>query len=148
MTFSEYAAFCRKAANDAKKTLKPSKGLINPELDHIVPIKFGYAHKIPWEVLSKPENFKWVDRKSNRSKGDDLTEEGRTLLAEWYEQGVINRPIGQDLTKQHIFDFTPITDLLKSYDDIVTAKIPLFFATIFNSQTIKFQKTSLLFSIR
>lgn len=147
MTFSEYASLCRKAANDAKKTLKPSKELINPELDHIVPIKFGYAHKIPWEVISKPENFEWIDRKSNRSKGDDLTEEGRTLLAEWYEQGIINRPIGQDLTAQQTFDFTPIIDLLENYDDVVSASIPLNVAINIDAiwcqrnETLRWEKT-------
>ena len=134
--FAEYTALCRKAADDTKKTMKPPKGLVNPELDHIVPINFGYAHRIPWQVISKPENFIWIDRKENRRKGDDLTESGRKLLVEWFEQKIIDRPIGQDLKEKSDFDFSKIIELLTEDDDIVTAKIPLVTANRFAVQGI------------
>ena len=147
MEFSDYSARCRKLANDAKKTMKPPKGLVNPELDHIVSVKFGYTHKIPWQVISKPENFIWIDRKENRSKGDDLTDDGRELLAEWFDQGIIDRPIGQDLKQTSKFNFKPIIDLLKKVNDIATAVIPLQVAINMKAiwcqrnETLRFEKT-------
>jgi len=123
--FAEYTAKCRKAAEDIKKTIKSPKGLINPELDHIVSIGFGYAHGIPWYIISKPENFIWIDRKSNRSKGDNLNDQGRAILAEWFEQKLIDRPIGVKNTNDSEFDFTPITKMLKTFNDVVTAIIPI-----------------------
>ncbi len=140
--FAEYTALCRKAADDTKKTMKPPKGLVNPELDHIVPINFGYAHRIPWQVISKPENFIWIDRKENRRKGDDLTESGRKLLVEWFEQKIIDRPIGQDLKEKSDFDFSKIIELLTEDDDIVTAKIPL--VTAINADPIWCQRNETL----
>lgn len=125
ISFEEYALRCRKAANDAKKLIPIPNGLVNPELDHVVPIKFGYAYDIPWNIISKTENLVWIDRKSNRSKGDDLTDDGRNILLEWHNQGVIDRLIGQDTNNQIKYDFRKITKLLKKFNDVVTAIIPL-----------------------
>ena len=124
----DYESICRKAADAAKKNIAIPFDLINPELDHIVPIKFGFTHNIPWQVISKPENFIWIDRKTNRSKGFALTEEGKKLLAHWYTIGDIETPIGQ-LIESSISDYTysfhQLYETLKNSDVAYIQDLPL-----------------------
>lgn len=106
----EFEKKCRKAANDMKKSIPKPKGMDNPELDHIIPIEFGYKHNISWQTLSLPENFIWIPREENRSKSDRLTEEGKKLLTKWYQENRIETPIGQDMSfvQDYQYDFSEI----------------------------------------
>jgi hypothetical protein len=126
MNKTDYENMCRKAADAAKKNISIPSDLINPELDHIVSIKFGFTHNIPWQVISKPENFVWVDRKTNRSKGESLTEDGKKLLAQWYEIGDIETPIGQ-LIESSIseYSFNQLYETLKHNDVAYIHDLPL-----------------------
>lgn len=122
---SQYESICRKVANDMKKGMKPPNNIENPELDHIVPVIFGFTHNIPWEVISRAENFNWIPRGENRSKSDDLTEEGVKLLREWFEKGLIETAIGQHMVDVPEFSFdTIISDLDKDKDGNIARNIP------------------------
>ena len=117
----EFEKKCRKAANDLKSTIPKPKGMVNPELDHIVPIDFGYKHNISWQTLSLPENFVWIPREENRSKSDNLTEAGKTLLKQWYQENRVDMPIGQDTSFVLEYDFSKII----AAKGMTAAEIPL-----------------------
>lgn len=123
LTKSQYETKCRKVANDMKKSMKAPKGMVNPELDHIVPVIFGYTHKIPWEVISLRENFVWITRGENRSKSETLTEDGKKLLRKWYEEELIETAIGQSMVEYEEYDFSSIINALEKTDTTV-ALIP------------------------
>ena len=145
-TKNEYESKCRKVANDMKKTLKVTKGLDLPELDHIVPVNFGFTHNIPWEVISLPENFVWISRNENRRKSESLTEDGKKLLEKWFNEDLIDIAIGQNLLELPEFSFDDILKRMESCQ-ITTEFIPTEIAVTVNAvwcqrdETMRWTKT-------
>lgn len=112
----DYERQCRKAASEAKKNMRLPTEMELPELDHIVSINFGYQNGLPWQVISRPDNLQYIPRDENRRKSDDLTEEGKSLLENWYKQGLISTHIGKQtvLDSHKNYDLTPILETLKT----------------------------------
>jgi|LakMenE18May11ns_1017448.scaffolds.fasta_scaffold9907503_2 hypothetical protein len=79
-----------------KKSFKAPSHLEQPQLDHIVPIDFGFKHKILPDVLARPENLSWIEKQENLEKGNTLTEEGKRILKEWYDNSIIDSLIGEE----------------------------------------------------
>lgn len=52
-------------------------------IDHIVPISYGFKHKIPSRLIGSYENLKWVPLNENIQKGAKLTGEAREILKRW-----------------------------------------------------------------
>ena len=53
------------------------------ELDHIVPIAYGFKHGIvPW-LISSEDNLQYIPKHCNYLKSDILTERGRQILLKW-----------------------------------------------------------------
>lgn len=114
MEQSAYIDKCRKVANAMRKSIPKPIGVVNPELDHIVPIIFGFTHNIDWEIISLRENFTWISREDNRSKSKELTKEGKELLKKWFAEGLIDTPIAQQSEKKtEDFSFDGIKEILK-----------------------------------
>lgn len=53
------------------------------QLDHIVPVSYGYEHKIPAELLASQDNLQYIPWEDNLSKKDKLTERAKQLLMKW-----------------------------------------------------------------
>ena len=53
------------------------------DVDHIVPISYGYKKKIPVELIGSVENMRIIPHKDNLSKSDKLTELAARLLLRW-----------------------------------------------------------------
>ncbi len=124
MTKEMYLKKCRSASRDVKKYLgEPPIDMKNPEVDHTVPIHFGYQHGIPTETITSLENLSWKSLEDNRSKSTTLTEEAIELLGKWHKEGKINNPIGQHLIEPQAFNFSPIIDALK-HESMVSYVIP------------------------
>jgi len=124
MKRSVYIEKCRKAANDMKKSRPKPENLENLELDHIVPINYGYEHNFPWEIISLPENLDWIPRDENRSKSASLTPQGLKLINKWRDDGLIVTPIAlqsQNESADSLFD--NIRESLKN-DTITSCMIP------------------------
>jgi hypothetical protein len=124
MEQSTYIEKCRKVANDMKKSIPKPIGVENPELDHIVPVIFGFTHNIDWEIISLRENFVWISRDDNRSKSQELTKDGRELLKKWFDDGLIDTPIAQETKKTtEDFSFDSIIESL-NHTSMVAYNIP------------------------
>lgn len=120
-----YEDRCRKIANDMKKVLRAPKGMKNPELDHIVAVNFGFTNGISEDVISLPENFVWIPRDENRSKSDDLTDAGKDLLKDWFDRGLIAKPIGQLISDLKTYSFDGIRAELEKHGIAIANDIPL-----------------------
>lgn len=76
---SEWKLYCRAVRNLSEKTYRKHKQSINPlsltrgidqyELDHIVPVFFGFQNNIPIELMASVENLQMLPMSTNRSKG-------------------------------------------------------------------------------
>lgn len=52
-------------------------------LDHIVPIKYGFDNKIPIELMSSRQNIRVILWSDNRAKWHNLTKDALILLKKW-----------------------------------------------------------------
>ena len=53
------------------------------DLDHIVPIKYGYDNNIPAELIASVDNLRVIPHKDNYTKGTRLIEEAVSILNKW-----------------------------------------------------------------
>ena len=53
------------------------------DLDHIIPISYGYKNKIPPWYIGSLENLQVIAHKKNWSKGQKLTNGAKRLLTKW-----------------------------------------------------------------
>lgn len=53
------------------------------DVDHIVPIKYGYNNNIPPELIGSLENLRMLPHRDNFRKGIKLTDESKELLKKW-----------------------------------------------------------------
>lgn len=77
-----------------KKNISPPISMKTPHLDHIVSIDFGFEHNIPVEVITLPENLRWVESQSNLYKGSSLNEESLLLIKKWRDKKLIKTEFG------------------------------------------------------
>lgn len=76
---TEWQIYSKQVRNLTEKTYRNSKDIINPlnvprgqnlyELDHIVPIFYGFQNNIPIELIASIENLQMLNMKQNRVKG-------------------------------------------------------------------------------
>lgn len=99
-----------------KKSYKAPKNLKHPQLDHVVPIDFGFKHKISPDVLARPENLLWLEKQENLEKGNTLTEEGKKLLKYWYNNAIVDNLIGEE-TEYNVSLKTLWKNLKKQFKD-------------------------------
>lgn len=74
------------AHTEANKHLLPNINLRKfkeYDIDHIVPISYGYKHNIAANMIGSVENLRIVTNKYNLEKGTKITEEARGLLDKW-----------------------------------------------------------------
>lgn len=53
------------------------------QVDHIVPVKYGYLNDIPPELIASSDNLQIIPWEENRQKWDILTEDAKQLLMKW-----------------------------------------------------------------
>lgn len=53
------------------------------QLDHIVPISYGYKNNIPADLISSIENLQILSRIDNMLKSNRLTTKAKILLKKW-----------------------------------------------------------------
>lgn len=59
------------------------RGFLKYDIDHIVPISYGYKNNIPPELIGSISNLRVISSKENVKKGDRLTKESEELLKRW-----------------------------------------------------------------
>lgn len=53
------------------------------DIDHIVPISYGYKHNIPPSLIGSIDNLRIIPNKDNLKKGTRITDESIALLEKW-----------------------------------------------------------------
>ena len=59
------------------------------DIDHIVPISYGYRNNIPAELIGSLENLRMLPNKENLLKNFNITDESKKILLLWKEQKLI-----------------------------------------------------------
>lgn len=59
------------------------------DIDHIVPISYGYKNNIPAELIGSLENLRMLPNKENLLKNINITEESEEMLLLWKKQKLI-----------------------------------------------------------
>ncbi len=65
------------------------RGFRKYDIDHIVPISYGYKNKIPPELIGNIENLRVITNKENILKGDRITKESEIILESWRKRKLI-----------------------------------------------------------
>lgn len=120
LTKEEYFTKVRFMTDHVKKQIPKRRDLTDAHLDHIVPIVFGYENHIPAEILSLPENLKYISKIKNLKKGQTLTEESINILKSWIDQGKVDRKlqfyVNQEIAFQEAkqkYDFSVVYEQVK-----------------------------------
>jgi len=53
------------------------------QLDHIVPVSYGFENNIPVNLISSIENLQMLTRFENMMKSNKITDEAKLLLKKW-----------------------------------------------------------------
>jgi hypothetical protein len=82
---SKYYALCWDVTNvNAKDAVNIEKRKYREyDVDHIVPISYGFRHDIPYWVIGSKENLRIISNKDNFQKGSSLVKESTDLLEKW-----------------------------------------------------------------
>jgi hypothetical protein len=145
-----YEMTARRLTDHYRKNMTRPEGFANPHLDHIVSIDFGFEHNIPVEVVCLPENLTWSEEQDNLKKGSSLTKEGIELLKKWYDDKVIDTPIGSLKEKVNAeYSFDKVYEKIKSspYKMAVVEEMPADVALNFQPvwcqrrEDLRWQKT-------
>jgi hypothetical protein len=59
------------------------------DLDHIVPISYGYRNNIPIELIASKANLRVISHRENFEKNARITDESIEILTMWRESGLI-----------------------------------------------------------
>lgn len=65
------------------------RGFMKYDIDHIVPISYGYKNNIPPELIGSLENLRVISNRDNIAKGDKITDDSKVILELWKKQGKI-----------------------------------------------------------
>lgn len=76
---TDWQRYSKKARRLTERTYRNNKDIINPhnlsrqqcqyELDHIVPVFYGFQNQIPEELIASSENLQMLSMEHNRTKG-------------------------------------------------------------------------------
>lgn len=85
---TEWKKYSRQVRNLTEKTYRKNKNIINPnnlprtlgeyELDHIIPVAYGFKNEIPPALISSIENLQMLSMKQNRRKWAHYDQSTRT----------------------------------------------------------------------
>lgn len=80
-----YFRICRRISETNMSKIPGIEKRKNKEydVDHIVPISYGFKHKIPVELISSAENLQVITHKENVEKSGHITELAARLLLKW-----------------------------------------------------------------
>ena len=95
MTKRDYENEVRRQSDFYRKHIKIPHNMLNPHLDHIIPIDLGYRYKIPVNVMSDPINLEYKDRDSNLGKGSTINSEVLNKIKEMKDRGLIETSLGE-----------------------------------------------------
>lgn len=131
MSKEEYFDKVRSMTDHVKKQIPKRRDLSEAHLDHIVPVVFGYDNNIPPEILSLPENLKYISKMKNLKKGQSLTAESVEVLKAWIDQGKVDKKL-QFFINQEIefkkakekYDFSAVYEAIKKHGAAVIENLP------------------------
>jgi hypothetical protein len=63
------------------------------DLDHIVPISYGFKNKIPAELIGSIENLRIIPHKENFEKNAKLTADSLDVINRWISGGLIKASV-------------------------------------------------------
>lgn len=100
----QYFTKVRFMTDHVKKQIPKRRDLTEAHLDHIVPIVFGYENDIAPEILSLPENLKYISETANLKKGYNLTKESIAILKNWIDQGKVDAKLKFYIKQEEAFE--------------------------------------------
>lgn len=65
------------------------RGFKKYDIDHIVPISYGYKNRIPAELIGSIENLRIISNKENLIKNNKITEDAIKILDIWKKKKII-----------------------------------------------------------
>jgi len=149
--YKSYETSARELTDLKKKNIPLPNGSYGQELnlDHTIPIKFGYDHNIPVSVICRDDNLQWITREDNLRKGSKLTEKATDLLKLWYDNGIIDTLIGSESTTSDVieYDLSSIFTELKNQPISVRTNVPAEIAQSWaavwcqRNETLRWEKT-------